>query len=212
MLAGDFDEERRRTAQREAHKLAGSVGTFGFAEGSALARNIELLLNDSRALDAEGVSRYHDLVSQLRAELEAPDHGGPDGATSGPPESILIVDVEPDLGRELQAVAIAHGAVGRLVSSAAARHRLAETRPELVIVDASSESRRAARGEMLRLIGAMEQHDTIHAGRGFQFVDQFPCPRRIPQQHAVGNIHTGHIVVVLTCKLSTKGMPAEHLL
>ena len=45
LLAGELSDELRIEAVREAHKLAGSLGTFGFAEGSALARKIEELLN-----------------------------------------------------------------------------------------------------------------------------------------------------------------------
>src|SRR4028119_1625832 len=35
---GVFDHDDRRHTTREAHKLVGSLGTFGFAEGSRLAR------------------------------------------------------------------------------------------------------------------------------------------------------------------------------
>ena len=41
LLEGKLEEETRREAQREAHKLAGSLTTFGYPEGSRLAREIE---------------------------------------------------------------------------------------------------------------------------------------------------------------------------
>src|ERR1700752_4596753 len=44
LLEGTLSDEVRRQAEREAHKLAGSVGTFGFAEGSRLARAVEQML------------------------------------------------------------------------------------------------------------------------------------------------------------------------
>lgn len=44
ILAGTLGEELQQEAIREAHKLAGSLGTFGFAQGSCLAREIEELL------------------------------------------------------------------------------------------------------------------------------------------------------------------------
>ena len=47
LLAGELSEELKQEAIREAHKLAGSLGTFGFAEGSSIARQIEELLLSS---------------------------------------------------------------------------------------------------------------------------------------------------------------------
>ncbi|HYW11273.1 MAG TPA: Hpt domain-containing protein, partial [Longimicrobium sp.] len=44
LLEGRLDREGRREAEREAHKLAGSVGTFGFAEASRLSREAETML------------------------------------------------------------------------------------------------------------------------------------------------------------------------
>ncbi|HEX2081137.1 MAG TPA: Hpt domain-containing protein, partial [Longimicrobium sp.] len=44
VLEGRLDREARREAEREAHKLAGSAGTFGFGEASRLAREAETLL------------------------------------------------------------------------------------------------------------------------------------------------------------------------
>src|SRR5689334_465473 len=44
LLEGGLDEGLRGDAERAAHKLAGSVGTYGYAEGSELAREIEQIL------------------------------------------------------------------------------------------------------------------------------------------------------------------------
>ena len=40
LAAGKLTEEVRRSAEREAHKLSGVVGTFGFWGASALARHV----------------------------------------------------------------------------------------------------------------------------------------------------------------------------
>src|SRR5687767_9867342 len=60
-------QEQQQTAVREAHKLAGALGTFGFPGGSVAARELELLLNAGAAPDAR---RWSDLVQTIRAELE----------------------------------------------------------------------------------------------------------------------------------------------
>jgi diguanylate cyclase (GGDEF)-like protein len=72
LLEGRLDREGRREAEREAHKLAGSVGTFGFAEGSRLAREAETLLAGPAALGQAEALRLADLAVALRRELTAP--------------------------------------------------------------------------------------------------------------------------------------------
>lgn len=67
-LEGRLDPAQKRRAEREAHKLAGSVGTFGFAEGSRIAREIEVLLQGPLG-EAETL-RLSDLSVALRGVLE----------------------------------------------------------------------------------------------------------------------------------------------
>ncbi len=66
LASGNLSEAERRFAQGEAHKLAGSAGTFGFPHGTVLAREIEGLLTEGCAPTA----RLRALVGDLRAELE----------------------------------------------------------------------------------------------------------------------------------------------
>jgi HPt (histidine-containing phosphotransfer) domain-containing protein len=69
--AGRLDDALRGRAQFEAHKIAGSVGSFGFMEASALAREMELLFEGESSLERDG-ARLSGLVAQLRGELEQP--------------------------------------------------------------------------------------------------------------------------------------------
>lgn len=48
-LRGTLTEESRRAAERDAHKLVGSLGTFGHSEPSEVARTIEAMLAPGRA-------------------------------------------------------------------------------------------------------------------------------------------------------------------
>lgn len=68
LLDGGLDEELRKKAQWEAHKLAGSVGTFGFAEASRIASEIEELVQSTTPGWTEG-ARLSELVHSLRQEL-----------------------------------------------------------------------------------------------------------------------------------------------
>ncbi len=65
---GTLDADTRAAAHRDAHKLAGALGTFGLHEGTAHARSIE------HALDGDSVIDFGSLRENargLRAALES---------------------------------------------------------------------------------------------------------------------------------------------
>ncbi len=64
LLAGSLDSERRAAAIAGAHKLRGSLGTFGLPGGSELAAELEDML---RAPGLPPVLRVSELAEQLRA-------------------------------------------------------------------------------------------------------------------------------------------------
>jgi HPt (histidine-containing phosphotransfer) domain-containing protein len=67
--AGTLDESAAVEATREAHKLAGALGTFGMPSGTARARAIELRLAEgATAADAGELAGE---VAGLRAIVEA---------------------------------------------------------------------------------------------------------------------------------------------
>ena len=70
LLDGKLDESLRARAERDAHKLTGSLGMFGLPRGSELARELEQALAgpDSPAL-SDG-PRLAELVLALRRELD----------------------------------------------------------------------------------------------------------------------------------------------
>ena len=71
-LSGDaLDEGLREEAAAEAHRLAGTAGSFGFPLASDLARGLERALEAGAPLDrADGV-RLGEAAARIRAELEA---------------------------------------------------------------------------------------------------------------------------------------------
>ena len=59
LAAGELSLQLREEGHAAAHKLAGSLGTFGMAIGTELARNAELLLTtEVDGADAEALSGY----------------------------------------------------------------------------------------------------------------------------------------------------------
>ena len=69
LLSGPIDDLLRKKAEGEAHKLAGSLGSFGFADGSRDAREIEVILQ-SGSLGETQILRLSELVVNLHAQLE----------------------------------------------------------------------------------------------------------------------------------------------
>jgi hypothetical protein len=67
--AGTLTRDLREQASAEAHKLAGSLGMFGHADGTDVARKIELLLE---APGPPPPARLTQLVTELRAILFPP--------------------------------------------------------------------------------------------------------------------------------------------
>lgn len=60
-----FDLELQAKAEKEAHTLAGSLGTFGFKAGSKIAREIEGILQSQD----KDIARLDELVGALRQEI-----------------------------------------------------------------------------------------------------------------------------------------------
>ncbi|WP_414519126.1 response regulator [Nostoc sp. PCC 9305] len=63
----------RSLAAKEAHTLAGSLGTFGLPLGSKLARNIELLLSSRQILSQSEITNLESWVKLLRREIDGND-------------------------------------------------------------------------------------------------------------------------------------------
>lgn len=66
-VAGGLTQEQRKGAQVAAHKLAGTLGTFGLKQGTELARELEQIYSGTGALAA-------DRVAQLAAGVDSIVH------------------------------------------------------------------------------------------------------------------------------------------
>jgi len=64
--AGTLTPEQRREAIETAHKLAGSLGMFGYPDGTEFARHIEQHLEEAGPVDA---LRLADDVAAMRSTL-----------------------------------------------------------------------------------------------------------------------------------------------
>ena len=104
VIRGDLTPEDRRAAEREAHRLAGSLGTFGFPQGSQTARELEMLLQGGEPLGPGDALRASELVVSLRDLLEEPTSEAPAHAADDRDHQPVVCLVGID-GEEAAAVA-----------------------------------------------------------------------------------------------------------
>jgi HPt (histidine-containing phosphotransfer) domain-containing protein len=63
---GDLRPEQQEEAHSAAHKLAGTLGTFGLTRGTELARELELMYSSKLALGSAVAARALQIVRELR--------------------------------------------------------------------------------------------------------------------------------------------------
>ena len=134
LAAGELGVEQRRDAEREAHRLAGAVGTFGFPRGSEIAREIETILQGEGRIGEEGASRLGELVKELRAELER-------AAPASPAETrarLLVIDRDALFTRQIVSEAEGRGITVRVVDGPVdAAAALSTEHPDAIVLDPS---------------------------------------------------------------------------
>ncbi|MGH9353008.1 MAG: response regulator, partial [Terriglobia bacterium] len=137
LLEGNLGPDLREAARREAHKLAGLLGTIGFAAGSRFAREIEEILGGGVCPGPVQAIRYSDLAVALRLDVEKPAGSvpTPTGRTSGEKRiSILIVDSDDEFSERLEAEALGHGVrVRRAKDFTRAVSMISENTPDVVL-------------------------------------------------------------------------------
>ncbi|MDZ7966673.1 MAG: response regulator [Nostoc sp. DedSLP03] len=139
LLAGNLNEDLQQNALREAHKLAGSMGSFGYPEGSRLARKIEHLLLEDSLLSPEQISNFSQLVTALQQELTKP------AVTFTAPNvpmkqtyRLLVIDNDTMLTKQLQAEADSWGIRMKVAPNlATARSLFSLKTPDAVLLDLS---------------------------------------------------------------------------
>ncbi|WP_290653087.1 Hpt domain-containing protein, partial [Aquisalimonas sp.] len=146
LAAGVLPRERREQAQREAHKIAGSVGTFGFTIATYHARLLERLL----AVDQPGgedvrIAALH--VSELRRVLTQhaaePTVQSPDAGTK---TTVLLVDADATLRGAVAEALRARSVEAAGVAGADEALRVIEggSAPELAVVGNPATGERSA--------------------------------------------------------------------
>lgn len=130
LLSQGLDQASRKTAEGVAHKLAGSLGTFGLLKGSELAKKIETIYESDLSVVEqqmhylqELVVDLHLLVEQTTAETLQSTKRRNSLSVLDPklnrPLHLLLVDAEPSVSLQIMAQAQAQGMKIAIASHAA---------------------------------------------------------------------------------------------
>ena len=138
---GNLSDVLRQSARQEAHKLAGAMGTFGYPEGSNLARAIEHMLRDDMALGPEEALRLDRLVTDLQQELTKSPASLITELTP-PAQTPLVLVVDDDVALTEQLKVEGEGVVwGMRIETApnltTARQKIAQTPPDVILLELS---------------------------------------------------------------------------
>jgi diguanylate cyclase (GGDEF)-like protein len=131
---GTLDRELQASAQAEAHRLIGSLGSFGCLKGSEVARQIEHLLS-LESLGSQEARQLEELVVHLKQTVEDKP---PETATTPDLKiesgQLLIVDNDVVLTEKVKREAIAWGFQVEVATNPTAARRSISRHPSDVIV------------------------------------------------------------------------------
>jgi diguanylate cyclase (GGDEF)-like protein len=141
LLNETLGQALRTQAEREAHTLAGGLGTFGFAKGSQLARKVEHLFQTE--FSQKEVKELCKLVGALRQEIEC----SPEKPVSTPPKKkderpmLLVVDRDHSVALKIVSEADIQGLRAEVATNLSeARKAIARKHPDIVLLDLSVSS------------------------------------------------------------------------
>ncbi|MBE9206923.1 response regulator [Nostoc sp. LEGE 06077] len=125
-------------AQKEAHTLAGSLGTFGFPTGSKLARKIEQLLKSAQVLTPEETAKLQTWVKSLRQEIQTQGEQTSSSSIKSRLPLVLVVDRDNTVGEQLAQITVnPEFQVSIATNLELARTLLYREHPSVVLLDPS---------------------------------------------------------------------------
>ena len=132
LTANNFNPELKPSAKLAAHKLAGSLGSLGFDDGSKLARELEVLLDLKSFPQPEQIELFNQLVSTLRERLER--HQPAISSTLEERPLLLIVDNDRDFTQQLAIAAASTFRTATATTALQAQEIIGRDRPAIVLL------------------------------------------------------------------------------
>ncbi len=150
-----LSEADRREMEREAHKLVGSLGTFGFPRASIVAREVEMHISPTKGLPMLDPPQLLEWVQAIAREIEK----DPEAPTSSTEESergpkALVISEDQTLVESVGKIEIQEHklSVENVASWSRARESWFLHAPDLVLVDLCGELQEERR-TLLRALG-----------------------------------------------------------
>ena len=126
-------------AERAAHKLAGVLGMFSRDAGTAIAREIETLLQDNQVLNDQQQEQFISLVNDLDSLLGLNETLTVDRVTAIP--KLLLISADIELSQELQQLGRIQGLAWRQTDKITlAKTWLQCNAPYVVVIDTATVS------------------------------------------------------------------------
>ncbi|MEG3849380.1 response regulator [Microcoleus sp. herbarium19] len=137
LKTGTLDDELRREAQAQAHKLVGSLGTLGVPKGSEVARAIEHLFKAQNISKPGTAEQIEELLHLLKQIFDRPPEPESDlVAEVSQQRRILIVDDDTVASDRLKIAASDFGFEIEVANSApAARIAISQQPPDAILLD-----------------------------------------------------------------------------
>jgi DNA-binding response OmpR family regulator len=142
LKAGSLTLAKQQDVAQEAHRLAGTLGSFGYERGSHLAKLLEKLL-EQHPLTPTQVSQIYRLISELNQELAKPPTPLNDYLKGKPVAHrlpvVLVLDPDTAFVEQLQQDASNWGLTVQAVADAAAmpqviQQQLKQNTPQAVVL------------------------------------------------------------------------------
>ena len=134
VLANQGSDESHQQARITAHKLAGSLGGFGFPEGSKIAKKIEqILINQS--LSETDKEQFMKLVKELQSDLQHEPFRDQEQAKLANNLLLLMVDDDIQFTQQLEQAAPEWGVKIAIAKTAATAKKLLQKEyPEAILL------------------------------------------------------------------------------
>jgi DNA-binding response OmpR family regulator/HPt (histidine-containing phosphotransfer) domain-containing protein len=182
LMKQELTDEARRTAEREAHKLAGAVGTFGFWDSSTIAREAEQILAGEEPIAPPAALRLVSIAAQLRRELEGDPPSQDDASEldidespTGARPTLLIVAQDLDFRDRMATEARTLGVDVISSQSAAEARSLVGSAMDAVVLDLSLDG--AGIGLLEELHKARPKLPVVVISTGDEFQDRVDAAR-----------------------------------
>lgn len=136
LRTGRLSQAQRQEAAQEAHRLAGTLGSFGYETGSRLARSIEQLLVKDQPLTAAEISQFSALVIELKQTLaNSPTPLNDWWLEPARPPVVLVIDRDAAFTDRLKQDAFAWGLRVEVTQSGTiAKQLIVEESPQAVLL------------------------------------------------------------------------------